>query len=112
MAVAPDPIRPKTSADLLGWLGRDVSPSLEVETRAIAHGGTALALLGIKESTKDVDFAFESRDAYDRFAHVLESLGFVSKWDLRANPTEVHQRFENLSAIVDVIDMRFPTWNN
>ena len=112
MAVATDPIRPKTSADLLSWLGREVGPRLEVETRAIAHGGTALTLLGIKDSTKDVDLAFESQDAYDRFAHVLESLGFVSKWDLRANPKEVHQRFENLSAIVDIIDMRFPTWNN
>src|SRR6266498_4461490 len=112
MAVATDPIRLKTSADLLGWLERDVSPRLEVETRAIAHGGTSLTLLGIKDSTKDVDFAFESQGAFDRFARVLKSLGFTLEWDIRPNPKEVHQRFENASATVDVVDIRFPTWNS
>jgi len=112
MAVAPDRVRPKTAADLLGWLERDVSPHLAIETRAIAHGGTALALLGIKDSTKDVDFAFQSRDAFDRFADALASLGFRSRRDFRANPNEVYQRFENPSSIVDVVDVRLPTWNN
>src|SRR5438445_7840521 len=112
MAVAADRVRPKTAADLLGWLEREVSPHLVVETRAIAHGGTALALLGIKDSTKDVDFAFQSRDAFDRFADVLASLGFKSTRDFRANPKEVYQRLENPSSIVDVVDVRFPTWNN
>lgn len=112
MAVAADRVRPKTAADLLGWLEREVSPHLEVATRAIAHGGTALALLGIKDSTKDVDFAFQSQDEFDRFTHVLESLGFTRRRDIRANPKEVYQRFENPSSIVDVVDVRFPTWNN
>ncbi len=112
MAVAADRVRPKTASDLLGWLEREVSPHLEVETRAIAHGGTALALLRIKDSTKDVDFAFRSQDEFDRFTHVLESLGFKRRRDIRANPKEVYQRFENPSSIVDVVDVRFPTWNN
>ena len=112
MAVAPDRVQPKTAADLLGWLEREVSPRLDFGTRAIAHGGTALTLLGIKDSTKDVDFAFESQDAFDRFARVLGSLGFKRRRDIRPNPREVYQRFENPSSIVDVVDMRFPTWNN
>ena len=49
MAVAADRVRPKTAADLLGWLEREVSPHLVVETRAIAHGGTALALLDLHQ---------------------------------------------------------------
>ena len=112
MATPPDRVRPKTAADLLGWLERDLSPHLDRETRAIAHGGTALTLLGIKDSTKDVDFAFQSQDAFDRFARVLKSLAFERRRDIRASPKEVYQRFENPSAIVDVVDMRFPTWNN
>jgi len=112
MAVAPDRIRPKTAADLLGWLEREMSPHLDIETRAIAHGGTALALLGIKDSTKDVDFAFQSQDEFDRFVHALESLGFKRGRDIRANPKEAYQRFENPSSTIDVVDVRFPTWNN
>ncbi|MEK6851855.1 MAG: hypothetical protein AABY30_04880, partial [Candidatus Thermoplasmatota archaeon] len=105
-------MRPKTASDLTRWLLEDVSPKVGQETEAIAHGGTALTLLGIKPSTKDVDFAFRTREAFDRFGKALDSMGFEKTGDLRAVPGEVFQRFENPASGVDVVDLRFPTWNH
>jgi hypothetical protein len=112
MAASTRDVRPKTAADLTRWLLEDVSPKLGQETEAIAHGGTALTLLGIKSSTKDVDFAFRTREAFDRFGKALASLDFEEAGDLRAVPGEVFQRFENPASGVDIVDLRFPTWNH
>jgi len=112
MAAPPEHLRTRTAADLIRWLEREVGPRLRKETEAIAHGGTALTLLGIKDSTKDVDLAFRSREAFDGFASALGSLGFTRAADFRANPREVFHRLQNPASIVDVVDLRFPTWNN
>lgn len=112
MAAPTRPVQPKSAVDLTRWLAREVSPRLEEETEAIAHGGTALTLLGIKPSTKDMDFGFRTREALDRFSQALQALGFTATADLRPIPAEVYHRFENPSSPVDVVDLRFPTWNS
>jgi hypothetical protein len=112
MAASTRDVRPKTASDLTRWLLEDVSPKVGQETEAIAHGGTALTLLGIKPSTKDVDFAFRTREAFDRFGKALASMGFEKTGDLRPIPGEVFHRFENPASGVDIVDLRFPTWNH
>ena len=112
MAAAASHARLKTAADLLSWLERAVSPRLQETTEAIAHGGTALTLLGIKGSTKDVDFAFRSREDFNRFVRALESIGFRRIADFRPRPGEVFLRLNNPSSVVDVVDVRFPIWNS
>ena len=112
MAASTRDVRPKTAADLTRWLLEDVGPKLGDETEAIAHGGTALTLLGITPSTKDVNFAFRTREAFDRFGGALASIGFEKAGAVRAAPGEVFQRFENPASGVDIVDLRFPTWNH
>ena len=41
-----------------------------------ACGGTALTLLGYKESTKDVDFLVPEKMEYERLIHFLEQAGY------------------------------------
>src|SRR3972149_6541357 len=112
MAGPPEPTRLKTATDLLRWLERGISPRLSDVTEAIAHGGTALTLLGIKDSTKDVDFAFRTQDQFDAFRRVVELLGFRGTLDSKATPSEVLHRYENRASVIDLVDLRFPTWNN
>lgn len=50
-----------TRQDLLKWLRR-VDKKLPREVTLIAVGGTALTLLGLKESTLDVDFCLAEED--------------------------------------------------
>ena len=44
--------------------------------RLVACGGTALTLMGYKESTKDVDFLVPEPQAYARLIDFLESAGY------------------------------------
>ena len=48
------------AADVIAWLTATAA-GLDADTEAIAHGGTALTLLRLKASTKDVDFGFSNR---------------------------------------------------
>ena len=45
----------------------------------IACGGTALTLIGVKESTKDVDFTVPSIPEYNYLIRILEELGYKRK---------------------------------
>lgn len=45
----------------------------------IACGGTALTLLGVKESTKDVDLIMPLEDEYRYLIGILEDLGYEAK---------------------------------
>jgi hypothetical protein len=45
----------------------------------IACGGTALTLLNIKDSTKDIDIMVPVRQEYDYLIKMLEDLGYESK---------------------------------
>ncbi|OGX06327.1 MAG: hypothetical protein A3G87_01615 [Omnitrophica bacterium RIFCSPLOWO2_12_FULL_50_11] len=46
------------------------------KVRLIACGGTALTLLGHKESTKDVDFIVPDKKEYERLVHFLQRAGY------------------------------------
>jgi hypothetical protein len=53
-----------------GFLKRKVS--------LIACGGTALTLLGVKASTKDIDLLVPNKDEYDYLLRTLQQLGYNS----------------------------------
>jgi hypothetical protein len=93
------------------WLEQEVSPHIAVDTEVIAHGGTALTLLGLKGFTKDVDLGFRTREGLDRFLTALQSQGYEVTRDYRATPTEVYKRLRCPGHVVDVVDLRYPTWN-
>lgn len=112
MVVPSRSFRLKTAADLQLWLEREISPRLSKSTEMIAHGGTALSLLGLKESSKDVDFAFRGEGDFNRMLVALERLKYTKTAELRPNQKEIMVRLENAEQQVDVVDLRFPTWNN
>ena len=51
---------------------------LNKRVHLIACGGTALALLGIKPSTKDIDLMVPDLDEYDYLMGILKQLGYKS----------------------------------
>src|SRR3989344_7467462 len=64
-----------TTEDLLHWL-KNIDSRLHKEMTIIAVGGTAMTLLNLKESTRDVDFCIESKNAAE-FKEVAKSNLFV-----------------------------------
>ena len=60
--------------DLLEWL-RAADKKLKKKIVLIAVGGTAMTLLGLKSSTRDVDFCIKSEDKKD-FEKALATLKF------------------------------------
>jgi len=112
MAAPRSGFRLKSVADLQIWLQRDIGSRLSEETELVAHGGTALTLLGLKEASKDVDFGFRTKDDFDRLVALLRRIGYRVTMDVRPIPGEVLLRLENPSSVIDVVDLRFPTWNN
>jgi len=112
MAAPRSGFRLKSVADLQIWLQRNIGSRLSDETELVAHGGTALTLLGLKEASKDVDFAFRTKDDFDRLVALLRRIGYRVTMDVRPIPGEVLLRLENPSSAIDVVDLRFPTWNN
>ncbi len=51
---------------------------LKKRVHLIACGGTAMTLLGVKESTRDVDFLVPVEAEYRYLLKILEQLGYVS----------------------------------
>lgn len=49
---------------------------LRRKVHLVACGGTALTLVGVKESTKDVDFLVPNEAEYSYLLHVLQDLGY------------------------------------
>jgi len=64
-----------TKEDLLKWL-RGIDRKLTEEIVIVAVGGTAMTLLGLKESTRDVDFCVE-RKCFEKFKKIAKSEIFV-----------------------------------
>jgi len=58
---------------LAGW-----NKFLKRRVHLIACGGTALTLLGVKESTKDIDFMVPKLDEYEYLIKILKDLGYES----------------------------------
>lgn len=55
---------------------REWNRFIKKEVHLIACGGTALTLLGTKESTKDVDFMVPNVTEYDYLTKILKELGY------------------------------------
>lgn len=89
MAAPRSGFRLKSVADLQIWLQRDIGSRLSDETELIAHGGTALTLLGLKEASKDVDFGFRTKADFDRLVALLRRIGYRATMDLRPSPGEL-----------------------
>jgi hypothetical protein len=51
---------------------------LKKRVRLIACGGTALTLLGVKPSTKDIDFIVPDLEEYEYLVRILNQLGYES----------------------------------
>jgi len=64
-----------TKQDLLDWLDR-IDKELDREIVIVAVGGTAMTLLDLKESTRDVDFCVEAKD-FEKFKKLAKSDLFV-----------------------------------
>ena len=111
MASAPAVSRPTPPAALERWLDK-IGRRLRVRTRSIAHGGTALTLLGVKESTKDVDLSFEKRTDYERFREALSALGYRVLLESAPIPWKMLTRMELAGAEVTPVDLHFPAWND
>ena len=52
---------------------------INFKVNLIGCGGTALTLLGIKDSTKDIDFIVPWPREYERLMKFLRSLGYAEK---------------------------------
>jgi len=51
---------------------------LKRKVHLIACGGTALTLLGVKDSTKDIDLLIPNENEYDYLINLLQQLGYRS----------------------------------
>jgi hypothetical protein len=58
---------------------QSISKYFEREINIYALGGTALTILGIKKSTKDIDINIDSYKEYKYVCNVFEQLGFEQK---------------------------------
>jgi hypothetical protein len=65
-----------TNANELFELLRSLSKYVDQEIRMYALGGTALTILGIKESTLDIDIDVHSSAEYKRLCLLFEQIGF------------------------------------
>lgn len=101
----------KTGPMLRDWLDRILGPNVPRRTRGVAHGGTSLTLRGVKETTKDVDFAFIDRADFDHVRRALEDAGYrvTARYEQFG---ELQLRLENPQEPIDIIDVRHPTWNH
>lgn len=75
--VSPGPYR-LTSTELLETL-ENWENLMNFRVKLIACGGTALTLLNIKESTKDIDFLVPDVPEYERVMRFLKRIGYVEK---------------------------------
>jgi hypothetical protein len=67
---------------------------MRFHVRLIACGGTALTLMGIKESTKDVDFTIPVGAEHDRLLKFLRDLGYQEKGGGWAHPDDRYLLFQ------------------
>ncbi|MEA3379006.1 MAG: DUF6036 family nucleotidyltransferase [Nanoarchaeota archaeon] len=67
------------NAEELFDLIESISKFIEKEIKMYALGGTALTILNIKKSTKDVDINIESNAEYNYICKIFDNLGFEKK---------------------------------
>lgn len=64
------------NAEELFELISSISKYVEREIKMYALGGTALTILGMKKSTRDIDINIESQKEYDYICKIFDELGF------------------------------------
>ncbi len=64
------------NAEELFELIGSISKFIEKEIKMYALGGTALTILNIKKSTRDIDINIESNSEYQYICNIFEELGF------------------------------------
>lgn len=74
--------RELTVSDLYALL-ESISTYMEKEVEVYALGGTALTILGLKSSTKDVDFNVDSTEQYTYLIKLFKDLGFEEIGSIR-----------------------------
>jgi len=91
--------------DLLEWL-RAADKKLKKKIVLIAVGGTAMTLLGLKSSTRDVDFCIKSEDKKDfekalgkKFNVDLFTDGYIFSEQLSADYAEKSKEILNLNSL-------------
>ena len=67
------------NAEELFELIESISKFIEKEIKMYALGGTALTILNIKKSTRDVDINIESNSEYKYICKIFDDLGFEKK---------------------------------
>lgn len=68
--------RKEINAEELFELLSSISKFIEKRVRMYALGGTALTILNIKASTRDIDLNIESKKEYDYICRIFEDIGF------------------------------------
>ena len=58
---------------------KSISKFIEKEIKIYALGGTALSILNIKKSTRDIDINIESKNEYQYICKIFNDLGFEKK---------------------------------
>ena len=88
-----------TKFELLNTL-RGWSKFTKRKVRLIACGGTAMTLLDIKASTKDIDFMVPDSKEYNYLIQVLADIGYK-----RIHPTRWEKRYNELASY-DIAESR------
>ena len=71
------------NAEELFELIESISKFIEKEIKMYVLGGTALTILNIKKSTRDVDINIESNSEYKYICKIFEQIGFEKKGPIR-----------------------------
>jgi hypothetical protein len=66
---------------------------INFKVKLIGSGGTALTLLGIKESTKDIDMIVPLQKEYERLLTFLRSIGYQDKGNGLVHPDAPYSYF-------------------
>lgn len=71
------------NAERLFELLESISKFIEKKINMYALGGTALTILGIKNSTLDIDINIDSEKEYKYICNIFEKIGFEKKGEIR-----------------------------
>ena len=71
------------NANELYELLESISEYIEIEVQMYALVGTALTILGVKQSTRDIDININSSKQYNYIREIFEKIGFKNNRSLR-----------------------------
>ena len=84
-----------------------ISKGLSKQITAYAIGGTAMMLLGLKDSTQDIDLVFTEEEDREAFKRAVNSLGYKDM-----NPEEVYGKGDASPEMVRLPDSRIDLFLN